>query len=242
MRYFILIIAFLCAAPSMAFAQADLSDLISADQLSQPEFVPPYRQEIEDFNKISDDELLAEIMPAEDEPEQEKPDNEALDGDDTKSAVPLFNQKEDKPRDLTKEFSVNETDIALYQQVPQSVLDDAQNFFESCGRDHHMSTHYECRCMAKHYLDKAIEHGPGYSRTGILSQMQNYCPNTVKMAGIFYKKCFTQGFLMPKNKSMEEYCSCYGNEYAKYMTDSEARMGARKMSAAQKHAIGQCSD
>jgi len=41
---------------------------------------------------------------------------------------------------------------------------------------------------------------------------------------------------------MEEYCSCFGNEYARFMAASTAQMGPRKISAAQRHAMNKCKD
>ena len=135
---------------------------------------------------------------------------------------------------------MTQEDLERYALVPQSVLDDAQDFFRYCEVSASLKSHYQCQCWAKRYLDEAINLGPGYQRDDVVRVINNDCLDIPRMAGMSFEQCVGQSFVKPDGKSMEEYCECYGNEYARNISEGTMSMSSRKISAARSLAIEAC--
>lgn len=230
----------LCASPQ-GLAQIDLLDTDAL--LVEETFTPSYNADIEAFNAISDETLIAEIDPenATLAPPPEELEEETV---ATTSETPPEILTDDKPESdalqSDEEGVITQEDLERYALVPQSVLDDAQDFFRYCEQAPSLKNHYQCTCWAKEYLDAAIDIGPDYRRDDVIKVINNMCLDIPRMAGITFLQCSKQSLSRPEGKTMEEYCECYGNEYATLIAEGALPMSSRKISAARSLAIKAC--
>lgn len=230
-----LFICFLFGSTSLSHKAYAQVDLLSAQPLIEDiKYTPPYQDDIDSFNAISDDELIAELTPLDQSTPSEDDLDEITQATDTDEAI--ANQEPKKASD----DPVSASDLERYALVPQYVLDDAQDFFRYCEQSPSLKTHYQCTCWAKRYLDTSIELGPGYKRADVIKVINNDCLDIPRMAGIYYSQCLKQSLVEPQGQSMEDYCACYGNEYAKNIQKGTLHMGSQKISAAQSLAMDAC--
>jgi len=234
------IIAISLYAPN-ASAQAELVDtddnnsaLLFGGQVQEDAFTPPYKAEIDAFNALSDEELITALAPE----LNIAPSDDEL-SDNNEDAALMSPDTSDTPV-KTHDATITQEDLERYALVPQSVFDDAQDFFNFCETSPSLNIHYQCQCWAKRYLDEAINIGPGYTRDNVMRVINNDCLDVPRMAGISFNQCINQSLVKPDGKSMEEYCTCYGNAYARNISEGTMSMSSRKISGARSLAIEAC--
>lgn len=106
-------------------------------------------------------------------------------------------------------------------EVPQEALEEMQSFFERCGEEHLLRSHYNCECLASEFLVERINLGPIVSQNQVLGNIQGKCIDTVATAGYAYENCLIYGVLNYQGgMSPTEYCECIGRNYSILMNRS----------------------
>lgn len=108
-------------------------------------------------------------------------------------------------------------DAALMGGYTQEEIDEADGVFQSCKSNPEMTMAYDCECFAAKYLDERVQRGPEPPGSYITMLVSQTCPNPEGVAGNTYESCLGRPGLMPlpRGKTVEQYCECYANEYAK---------------------------
>lgn len=102
-----------------------------------------------------------------------------------------------------------------YDDIPTEALEDMQNFFEMCQKDHRYPTHYNCECWASRYLEERIKLGPIASRSAVIAEIDNECINIEGAANYAYERCQQYGHInYDGGMEPDEFCECIGNNYA----------------------------
>ncbi|MFK7840576.1 MAG: hypothetical protein AB8B83_09650 [Bdellovibrionales bacterium] len=103
-------------------------------------------------------------------------------------------------------------------EIPDEYIIEASEFGEMCRNEGDMRNYYDCRCMAIKYLDARIEFGPdvgpSFVKTALVQAKD--CKDATGIAGHIYERCLLDINNAPTHLDPEEYCSCYGNTFAKY--------------------------
>ena len=158
------------------------------------------------------------------------PDDSAL----TDSALPdasaedVANQTEsDLLGILTPDEQTQEQEPSDLDEIPDEFIIEASNFGESCRNNSEMSKYFDCRCMAVKYLDKRIEAGPEALASHIQNSLGYECKDGTGVSGELYEKCLYNITNAPKHLDPEEYCSCYGNTFAKMYESYPRRLSTK---------------
>ncbi len=120
--------------------------------------------------------------------------------------------------------------------VPDEYLKEAQAYYESCEANGNISAYYDCRCMAAQYLDKRIERGPDITPSSIVLSIGPGCMDSARIAGSNYTECLSRAPVLPTNQSVEEYCTCYANKFAKIYSRSGLDLSSESKVALQAQA------
>lgn len=102
-----------------------------------------------------------------------------------------------------------------YDDVPDEYLIEAMDFADECSNDQSMPLYYDCRCMGAEYLERRIKLGPDAAASLVRQTIGPSCADGTGIAGRFYEDCAQNYVSVPDNVSVEDFCSCYGNTYAK---------------------------
>ena len=105
-----------------------------------------------------------------------------------------------------------------YEDVPDDYLREAIAYQEECESSSKMSNYYDCRCMSAEYLDRRIEMGERATPSAIKLSIGTICADGTGIAGDLYEDCrsdFARDADFEPGTDPEEFCSCYGNTYAK---------------------------
>lgn len=129
-----------------------------------------------------------------------------------------------------------------YEDVPDEYLIEAQNYFESCEADSNISQYYDCRCMAAQYLDERIKTGPKTAPSSITMEIGRGCMDEASIAGNTYEECLSRAPVLPKNMSVEKYCSCYANSFARIYSRSGVELSSKSKIKIQAQAGVICED
>lgn len=101
------------------------------------------------------------------------------------------------------------------KNVPDEYIEEALNFYDHCEATPKLNQHHDCQCLSAVYLDKRIEYGPDVGQTSIIMDIEEKCPDATNAAGMRYQECLNNQMLTSKTMPIEEYCTCYANEYAR---------------------------
>ncbi len=155
----------------------------------------------------------------------------------------LSEEKDSDPEmDMTapeNEDSISTIDLS---DVPDEFLTEASKFGETCRNHHEMPLYYDCRCMGVKFLDARIELGPDASHSEVQDQLGKACKDGTGIAGQIYKNCFNDFLNAPKELDPEEYCSCFGNTFAKLFEDWPSRLSRRAEIALRSKAQVMCQN
>jgi hypothetical protein len=103
-----------------------------------------------------------------------------------------------------------------FDEIPEEVIEEAEQVARDCAADPMLSTYYDCECRAMRFIEVRIMRGPVEDQSTVLLDIRGECPNTPAIAGSAYQTCIQQGIsFFPAGQDPEEYCSCVGNSYAK---------------------------
>lgn len=126
------------------------------------------------------------------------------------------------------------------EEIPQAYLDEAQEFYDSCGSDLVYGTHYDCECLASKYLDERIEEGRFADSSLLKLNIAEQCPSEEKAAAFMYERCSKRGYMAPGRFEIEDYCSCLGNEYARLYSSFKLRFSPKLLINLQSRAMALC--
>jgi len=126
--------------------------------------------------------------------------------------------------------------------IPDEFIIEASDFAEECRNDHTMPMYYDCRCLSVAYLDERIRRGPESGADSIRRTITKQCKDASGIAGQIYEHCLTDFVNAPKHLDPEEYCSCYGNTYAKYYEGFDGLATARVNISIKARAKTVCAD
>jgi hypothetical protein len=103
-----------------------------------------------------------------------------------------------------------------YADIPDEFIVEARAFYDLCSTTANMFQYYDCKCLAKKFLNKRIEVGPDISKQEITLSIEHECPDASEAAGYEYGQCLGQANLLPKGDiPTEDYCTCFANTYAR---------------------------
>lgn len=103
-----------------------------------------------------------------------------------------------------------------YDEIPEEVIEEAEQIEQRCTDSSTMSVYYDCECWAMRFLEQRLIRGPEVSQNSVMMDIGTECPNTPAIAGYAYNTCIHQGIsTFPSGQDPEEYCECVGNSYAK---------------------------
>ena len=108
------------------------------------------------------------------------------------------------------------SDPEPYKDTPREYLEEAEAFHGKCESDSRFYQFYDCQCLSVKYLDERIKSGPERAQNSIILALQRECKDGTYAAGVEYERCMKNGTLLfARGKTPDEYCACFGNEYAK---------------------------
>lgn len=126
-------------------------------------------------------------------------------------------------------------------ELSDEQLEDIQQFYNSCTGNYHLSSSYDCDCLAARYTEKKLAQGGEFlSRQEILLQINNTCPNVEGSAGKMFQKCMVLGAPYGYNGSDDDYCECFANNFAKLYEEYGGGTDSSAMIRLQSHARLQC--
>jgi hypothetical protein len=143
------------------------------------------------------------------------------------------------PSAVTNEILNQEPEIPK-QEIPDSYLVEADQFFKYCQAEPSYNKYFNCECMAAQFLDERIKVGPQKSRSGIVQAIGKGCADATNAAGSYYQMCLGSGSLLPDNIPAEEYCSCYANKFAQLYEQSGQKPSSKIFVQIQTAAHMQC--
>lgn len=131
------------------------------------------------------------------------------------SAASLAQESFD-PADILAPREGNKPDLKYKDEdLPIEFIKEALNFGEECGDSRIMSMYFDCHCMATEFLDQRIKLGPETDKEVIAQNVGPQCADGAGIAGRLYETCKQDYVSVPVELDLEEFCSCYGNTYAK---------------------------
>ena len=153
------------------------------------------------------------------------------------SSIPLKAQEASAPPAVQDQNTPSGLD-----DVPDEYLIEAQNYYESCEADGNISAYYDCRCMAAQYLDTRINAGPEMQPSSIELAIGPGCMDSARIAGNTYNECLTRAPVLPLNQTVEEYCTCYANGFARIYKRSGFELSSKSKIKLQAQAAIICKD
>lgn len=120
----------------------------------------------------------------------------------------------DEPSYAAPQSAAPKTDLS---QVSDAVIIEVTKYGEECRDDDEMNKYFDCRCLASEYLDARMKLGEDASAADVKMEIRDRCRNAAGIAGSVYERCLENIMMQPKDKSPEEFCSCYANTYGKYL-------------------------
>ncbi len=118
---------------------------------------------------------------------------------------------------------------------------EAIDVYQDCRVNPDLRDHFKCDCLASHFLDKRIEHGPFVGRGQIISELGNECRNVTQKTGKAYTKCIEKPiFFDLKNVEKSVYCECKAREFGKIYKDYTKRIDSRSEALIEGQAAGRC--
>ena len=134
----------------------------------------------------------------------------------------LFSPKKQKYRPLS--------DPEPYKDTPQEYLEEVEAFYNKCQSDSRFYQFYNCQCLSVKYLDERIKSGPRRVQNSIVLALQRECKDGAYAAGVEYERCMkNRTLLFARGKTPEEYCACFGNQYAKLYEENNVIPGSYGM-------------
>lgn len=124
-------------------------------------------------------------------------------------------EKKAKAKENGVEWPEESEGEAEEDSIPEPYIEEANVFNQYCEQDSLMRRHYDCECLAANFLDTRIQKGVHMKRTHILGAIEKTCVDASEAAFYEYTECKGNSVLLPKDVSVDTYCSCFGNEYAK---------------------------
>lgn len=133
------------------------------------------------------------------------------------------------------------SDIDL-SELPDSYFEEAEAYKIHCSSSQHLSTSYDCECLALALFNERVRRGPEASQDSILLSLNGSCKNAVNTAGRQYQNCIQSPSMVPDGKDREEFCSCFSNTFAKIYSESRASPSSRLHIAIHKRAAMGCKN
>ncbi|HBR70060.1 MAG TPA: hypothetical protein DEA55_11860 [Rhodospirillaceae bacterium] len=128
-----------------------------------------------------------------------------------------------------------------YGAIPDEYLKEANDFYERCNASYDRSTNYDCECLSTKYLDMRIKEGPETPESQIMVRLATECPNVEGAAGHFYSQCVSQAALLPTNMTVEKFCTCVANTFAKLYKTAHITAGSQQYTSLQSSAMLMCT-
>ena len=127
--------------------------------------------------------------------------------------------------------------------ISDEYWEEVKEFNIYCKGDFTLSTHHDCDCMAMRYLDQRVEMGPYATSGQIMLRIDTACPNIPAIAGEAYEDCVRRPISVPSSaKSVEDYCACFANTYAKLFKASGRAITSKLKVSLQTRAGLQCDN
>lgn len=132
-------------------------------------------------------------------------------------------------------------DAEKEDEIPEAYIQEAENFNQYCEYKDMMRTHYDCECLAAHFLEERIAKGVHVKRAEIMAAIEKQCLDASEAAFQQYSQCKANTLLLPKKIEAETYCTCYGNEYAKIFEEDKLKITSPNIIRVQTKAHSKCS-
>lgn len=116
------------------------------------------------------------------------------------------------PRQSEQNTSTSRDDL---KDIPDEYIEEAIAFGRECSSDPQMQLYFDCRCMTVKYLDRRIELGKDAHFSAVRLGVGPQCADGTGIAGQLFEGCKGRYSQIPAGKDPEDFCSCYGNTYAK---------------------------
>lgn len=158
---------------------------------------------------------------------------------DTLEAEILQEQAEEQAQD--GEVPANPAEDNAEPDIPEAYIHEADLFYQHCEYKEVMRTHYDCECLAAHFLDARIAKGAMAKRYTIMDEIDKMCIDASEEAFNQYNQCKANTLLLPKEIDAEIYCTCYGNEYAKEFEGNKWTVSPSSIVRAQTNAHSRCA-
>ncbi len=138
-----------------------------------------------------------------------------------------------------------ELPFETYTDIPQAVLDEAEEFYEVCQKSYAYQPHYNCECLSTRFVDERIRLGPDTSQSQVISTIRSECIDAAASSGFAYDQCMMTGSLTYTGGEMtpEEYCECVGNNYAILIANMNTKgISSRTVESAMGSALSRCQE
>lgn len=99
-------------------------------------------------------------------------------------------------------------------EITPEQIDEAFQISDECKSYEFTRQHYDCDCIGMNYLELRRQQGSEASSYSLKETAKKMCPNTAEVAGIIYSSCLNWA-PATRGDDYQEFCSCYGNEYAR---------------------------
>jgi len=137
---------------------------------------------------------------------------------------------------------VDEKKIKELSEIPDEYLEEAMSFNEQCKQSPHLSEYYDCDCLGAKYLNKRIEYEDEISAGSIKLSIEKQCKSSTNTAGMRFKQCMGDAPVLPEVSSLESYCECFANTFAKLYGISKGKPGPKLNIAIHERAAITCRD
>lgn len=98
------------------------------------------------------------------------------------------------------------------REPTEAEIKEGLEIYNACTRNQVLRTTFNCECVAVDFLESRIVRGAQADQRTLSIQSRKNCVDTAQVAGTYYKRCLD--WAVSLRNDYEQFCSCYGNEYA----------------------------
>ncbi|GEM_PF-6546296 len=104
-------------------------------------------------------------------------------------------------------------------QATPELLKESKKVFDDCQRNRMRSSHYDCTCVSKRFMEERARAGANVSQYNILVDISNECFDIPKAAEYALESCMGSGraafaLSYKDGTTFEEFCQCASRNYA----------------------------
>lgn len=127
-------------------------------------------------------------------------------------------------------------------EIPTEYIDEALAFRDKCEMRADMKKHYNCECLSVKYLDQRVARGASANESSIMLSIESECKDGTFVAGSMYNQCMAGRVRYPGKRPLDEFCECFGREYAKLYELSGLSASGKAHVAIRTRAVTGCFD